>query len=387
MGNASSESSIKVSIFSNYYNCSRSSGGSGGGSGGSSGGGSGGGSGSYTAGTLAIFAAGVTLDDTSSATYNTTIDSISFGNLANTISFGDLNTARSTSSGASNGSNQRAIVSYGNPSASFSNPTSTPDTIIYFTIDNPSAGVTVFGNLGYGTSDKGNIVSDKSNDHGMFLYENHRVVSGDPSNPTYDKTPIEHVTISTPANSVATTFTAFDINTAAINNTAISNGEYGRCVITEGYSNAPTNIIHHLSIPTSANGVLFGNLTTVSTGHIGVSNYTNDTGVIIGGLGDLDAQLDTTESLTISTPGNSILQAVLSDVVYNGAGCSNGVGDQGIYAGGSAYDSYGNNVLFGSYITRDTIWAFNFSALSVDSIVISAHLTNKVAYPASTDNA
>jgi hypothetical protein len=110
--------------------------------------------------------------------------------------------------------------------------------------------------------------------------------------------------------------------------TMLSNGTNDRGIFAGGYSFNAYNVIHYVTISTTGNTSDFGDLTRARFSCAGLSNFTLERGIIIGGddnVGVVD--LKVMEYITINSAGNaSDFGSLRKTFMYHGAASSKGRG-------------------------------------------------------------
>jgi len=270
-----------------------------------------------------------------STTYNV-IDYITIAITGNSTDFGDLTEERRYISAASNGSNDRGIWTGGTEGGG------SRRNIIDYSAISTLGNATDFGDMVSARTNMG-ALSNSTNERGV-------IVGGQTSSKTNI---IEYVTINSAGNS-----TDFgDLLTVLTAMGACSNGTDDRGII--GGGAVTTDVIQYITISTPSNATDFGNLLVARTSLQGATDsQENNRGIFLGGYSG-SARDNVIQYITISTLGNATDFGDLTQTKGEMGACSNvgaitgtGVGDIGVFGGGSS--STGAEINDISYIAIST---------------------------------
>lgn len=157
--------------------------------------------------------------------------------------------------------------------------------------------------------------------------------------PLTDLNTMEYITISTPSNS---SFFG-NLSNYKTGMASTSNGTSNRGVLMGGRTDGYTRIsaIEYITISNTGNSAVFGNLTDSCESGAGLSNHTNNRGMFGGGYSSTkESVTNTMEYITISTTGDASVFGDLTEGREGLNGISNGVNDRGLFIGGADYDEW-----------------------------------------------
>lgn len=278
------------------------------------------------------------------------IDYITISTLGDATFFGNLSVLRYSFAACSNGTNDRGVIGYGgyyDGGGTFIHLSS----MHYVTISTPGNSIH-FGNVGV-TRDMLEATSNGVSERGLFV--------GGMSISTVQLDTIEYITISTPGNTI-------DFGNLIVGNCSFgstSNGINNRGIFGGGWINGGIiNTVQYITISTPGNAAYFGELSFPgpqgSMNLSGCSNGVNERGIFAGGIWGMMNNHRDIRYVTISTLGNTI---DFGDLTVDGAGanaCSNGISERGIFS-----PNYTNIHI--EYITISTLGnAVHFGELSID---------------------
>jgi hypothetical protein len=265
-------------------------------------------------GARGLFAGG---DDDAS---DNVIDYINIASLGNATDFGDLSGGTHYNAGCSNGSSDRGVTagnSGGTPA-----PQADTNVIEYVTIS--SAGnVTDFGNLTHEKYGHGGT-SNLADDRGVFM-------TGNYTSPNARTNDIDYITISSTGN--GTDFGNY--SPLVTNGVSASNGSNDRGVHLGGFKDPADNAneISYITITSLGNSSDFGDLLAKSRNGCAFSNSTSERGLHCGGprgTYESDPISDVIEYITINSAGNATDFGDMVAACNNTEGVSNGTDDRGV---------------------------------------------------------
>lgn len=118
---------------------------------------------------------------------------------------------------------------------------------------------------------------------------------------------------------------------------AVSNGTSDKCVFCLGFTSGTTtvNILDYVTISSTGNAQLFGNRATGATYVYGSSNGVNDRGIFsIGRSGSWTNEI---EYITISSTGSSVVFGEMTQLRAKLGATSNDTNERGLFAGGTSF--------------------------------------------------
>ena len=242
------------------------------------------------------------------------IHRIDIDTLGNSSEFGVLAVDSSSLASTSNGLNSRGVFAGGTSDDGVLN------TMEYITISTPSNS-SFFGNL---SNDKTGMASTSNGT------SNRGVLMGGWATGSATISAIEYITISNAGNS-----TVFgNLTDSCESGAGLSNNTNNRGVFGGGYSStkvAVTNTMEYITISTTGDASVFGDLTEGRERINGISNGINDRGLFISGV-DQDewVAFNVIDYITISTTGNAVYFGDLRLLYSFNASLSNGVGNRGV---------------------------------------------------------
>ena len=167
--------------------------------------------------------------------------------------------------------------------------------------------------------------------------------------PTYDANTTVSYTVTTTNEDLVEAVKIYPV--IVINTTVLT---VDRAIFTGGNTVAQeiSSIMDYISMSVLGNAAYFGGITMRHL-HAGCSNGINDRGVFAGGRNENNVETDSMKYLTISSLGNTLTFNDLTTAKSGLAGCSNGVDERGIFAGGGLYGSVTYTAI--EYITINTL--------------------------------
>ena len=283
--------------------------------------------GAATAGSTGVFSGG----RTGASTNTNVMQYINISTTGDATDFGDKTVSFNECGNTSNGTNDRGVSGGGYDNVA-------PSTVVidYITIST-TGDATDFGDL---TQTRGGVaaVSNGPNERGVWM--GGYIASGT----SYDI--LDYVTINSTGN--ATDFG--DHTNQRWQHAAMSNGTDERGVTAGGlagtYGGSDTNIIEYITINSTGNATDFGDLLVANAYVSGLSNDTNDRGVISGG--HTTARVNVIQYITITSTGTSTDFGDLAHKFTAHTGLSNGTAERGVWGGGNAAEVKYNVI---NYIT------------------------------------
>tara|TARA_Y100000310_G_C20654964_1_gene801520 strand:- start:1278 stop:2276 length:999 start_codon:yes stop_codon:yes gene_type:complete len=248
------------------------------------------------------------------------IDYINIASTGNATDFGNLLSGRNYPAGCSNGSSDRGVSAGGYDGTT--SPLTAKNVIEYVTIS--SAGNSQdFGDLTHEKYGHGGT-SNLADDRGVFMAGNYISPAGRTSD-------IDYITISSTGN--GTDFG--DYSPLVAYGASTSNGSNDRGVYMGGFK-APAdnaNEISYITITSTGNSSDFGDLLAKSRGGCAFSNSTNERGLHCGGprgTYESDPISNVIEYITINSTGNATDFGDMVAACDNTEGVSNGTDDRGV---------------------------------------------------------
>lgn len=294
-------------------------------------------------GARGLFVGGLTTPDTIHDTIAHVIISI----VENATDFGDLATAKSSFSSASNGKNDRGVFAGG-----YAGGASYTNEIAYIKISHPS-----------NSSDFGDMAAAIFTGAGTSNGTNNRGIFGG-GYTSVSLNSISYVTITTPGD--AADFG--DLTETASSHAALSNATNNRGLFICGFrSDNYSNVIDYVTINSAGDATDFGD-GNIETYYIaGTSNGTNNRGVYSLGVNNADAIVDNISYVNIAAPGNAVDFGDLSGVRADGGATSSGTSERALFASGLTDVLNGTNII--EYITiNSTGNASDFGDLTISDI-------------------